>query len=64
MAQSRFDPAIEPGTALSRSRFEDGSFTHCENLRSGVHTPWSTVQIKQHTELELRFTDQWRFFLW
>lgn len=57
MAQSRFDPAIAPGTALSRSRFEDGTFTHGENLRSGVHTPWSTVQIKQHTELELRFTD-------
>ena len=57
MAQSRFDPAIEPGTALSRSRFEDGTFTHAENLKSGVHTPWKTVQIQRHTELELRFTD-------
>ena len=57
MAQSRFDPAIEPGTALSRSRFEDGTFTHGENLKSGVHTPWKTVQIQRHTELELRFTD-------
>ncbi|MDQ0126546.1 methyl-accepting chemotaxis protein [Pseudomonas lini] len=57
MAQSRFDHAIEPGTALSRSRFEDGTFTHGENLKSGVHTPWKTVQIQRHTELELRFTD-------
>ncbi|MDZ3992937.1 methyl-accepting chemotaxis protein [Pseudomonas sp. Teo4] len=57
MAQSRFDPSIEPGTALSRSRFEDGTFTHGENLKSGVHTPWSTVRIQRHTELELRFTD-------
>lgn len=57
MAQSRFDPAIAPGTALSRSRFEDGTFTHGENLKSGVQTPWRTVQIQRHTELELRFTD-------
>lgn len=57
MAQSRFDPEIQPGTALSRSRFEDGTFTHGENLKSGVHTPWSTVRIQRHTELELRFTD-------
>jgi len=57
MAQSHFDPAIQPGTALSRSRFEDGTFTHGENLKSGVHTSWKTVQIQRHTELELRFTD-------
>lgn len=57
MAQSRFDPSIAPGTALSRSRFEDGTFTHGENLKSGVHTPYKTVQIQRHTELELRFTD-------
>ena len=57
MAQSRFDPAIQPGTALSRSRFEDGTFSHGENLKSGVHTPWKTVKIQRHTELELRFTD-------
>ncbi|MCU1752679.1 methyl-accepting chemotaxis protein [Pseudomonas sp. 6D_7.1_Bac1] len=57
MAQSRFDLAIQPGTALSRSRFEDGTFTHGENLKSGVHTAWKTVQIQRHTELELRFTD-------
>ncbi|WP_322616764.1 methyl-accepting chemotaxis protein [Pseudomonas sp. BIC9C] len=57
MAQSRFDPAIQPGTALSRSRFEDGTFTHGENLKSGVRTDWKIVQIQRHTELELRFTD-------
>ncbi|HDS1736952.1 methyl-accepting chemotaxis protein [Pseudomonas sp. BP8] len=57
MAQSRFDQAIQPGTALSRSRFEDGTFTHGENLKSGVNTPWKTVRIQRHTELELRFTD-------
>ena len=57
MAQSRFDLTIAPGTALSRSRFEDGTFTHGENLKSGVHTPYNTVQIQRHTELELRFTD-------
>nr|WP_319528397.1 methyl-accepting chemotaxis protein [Pseudomonas laurentiana] len=57
MVQSRFDPAVQPGVALSRSRFEDGTFTHGENLKSGVHTPWKTVQVQRHTELELRFTD-------
>lgn len=57
MAQAAFDSSIQPGTALSRSRFEDGTFTHGENLKSGVHTLWKTVQIQRHTELELRFTD-------
>ncbi|MBS7842859.1 methyl-accepting chemotaxis protein [Pseudomonas fluorescens] len=57
MVQSRFDPAIQPGVALSRSRFEDGTFTHGENLKTGVRTPWKTVQVQRHTELELRFTD-------
>jgi methyl-accepting chemotaxis protein len=57
MVQSRFNPTIPPGTALSRSRFEDGTFTHGENLKNGVHTPWRTVQIQRHTELEMRFTD-------
>lgn len=57
MVQSRFDPAIQPGVALSRSRFEDGTFTHGENLKSGVRTPWKSVQVQRHTELELRFTD-------
>ncbi|WP_253424815.1 methyl-accepting chemotaxis protein [Pseudomonas sp. GGS8] len=57
MVQSRFDSTIQPGIALSRSRFEDGTFTRGENLKSGVRTPWKTVQIQRHTELELRFTD-------
>ncbi len=57
MVQSRFDPSIQPGIALSRSRFEDSAFTHGENLKSGVHTPWKMVQIQRHTELELRFID-------
>ncbi|MBV6286950.1 methyl-accepting chemotaxis protein [Pseudomonas aegrilactucae] len=57
MVQSRFDPSLQPGVALSRSRFEDGTFSHGENLKSGVHTPWKTVQVQRHTELELRFTD-------
>lgn len=57
MVESRFDPMIQPGTALSRSRFEDDTFSYGENLKGGVHTPWGTVQVKAHTELELRFTD-------
>ena len=57
MAESSFDPAIAPGTALSRSRFEDDSFSFGENLKGGVKTDWGTVKVLQHTELELRFTD-------
>lgn len=50
MVESRFDSSIQPGTALSRSRFED-------NLKAGIPTAWNTVRVQQHTELELRFTD-------
>jgi len=57
MVESRHDPAVSIGTALSRSRFEDNTFAHGENLKTGVHTHWGTVQIKEHTELELKFTD-------
>jgi methyl-accepting chemotaxis protein len=57
MAESFFDPSIAPGTALSRSRFEDDSFSFGENLKGGIKTPWGTVKVFQHTELELRFTD-------
>jgi len=57
MVESRFDPTISQGTALSRSRFEDSTFSHGENLKSGVHTDFGVVRVKQHTELELRFTD-------
>ncbi len=58
MVESRFDSSVQTGTALSRSRFEDATFSHGENLKSGVHTRWGTVRVQQHTELELRFTDQ------
>ena len=57
MVRSTFDPAVQPGIALSRSRFEDNAFTHGENLKTGVHTAWGAVRIQRHTELELRFTD-------
>jgi methyl-accepting chemotaxis protein len=57
MVKSVFDPSVQPGIALSRSRFEDDAFTHGDNLRSGVKTEWGTVRINRHTELELRFTD-------
>jgi methyl-accepting chemotaxis protein len=57
MVASRFDPAIQPGVALSRSRFEDSSFSLGENLKSGITTRWGSVRVRQHTELELRFTD-------
>lgn len=57
MVESRFDSSVQTGTALSRSRFEDATFSHGENLKSGVHTRWGTVRVQQHTELVLRFTD-------
>jgi len=57
MVESRFDSSIQPGTALSRSRFEDSTFSHGDNLKAGIRTAWSTVRVRQHTELELRFTD-------
>lgn len=57
MAQPALNRHIAPGTALSRSRFEDRTFTHGENLKDGVTTDWGTVSVKEHTELELVFTD-------
>lgn len=57
MVKASFDRSLQPGVALSRSRFEDNAFTHGENLKSGVHTAWGSVKIKRHTELELRFID-------
>ncbi|MFC3608935.1 methyl-accepting chemotaxis protein [Stutzerimonas tarimensis] len=57
MVRAGFDSDITPGTALSRSRFEDATFSHGDNLKSGVPTAWGTVRVKQHTELELRFVD-------
>lgn len=49
---------ILPGTAISRSRFEDNTFTKGDNLKDGVKTAkWGMVKIKKHTEFEVRFTD-------
>lgn len=57
MVKSRFDPSIKEGTALSRSRFEDRTFSLGDNLKDGIATNWGKVSVKNHTELELRFTD-------
>lgn len=57
MASPTLNTHIAPGTALSRSRFEDRTFTHGENLKDGVTTEWGIVSVKEHTELEIIFTD-------
>ncbi|WCN08721.1 methyl-accepting chemotaxis protein [Marinomonas mediterranea] len=57
MVKSVFDSNTLPGTALSRSRFEDNTFSHGENLKSGVNTRWGQVKVERHTEFEIRFTD-------
>lgn len=57
MVEANFDRSIQKGTALSRSRFEDNTFSHGDNLKSGIRTNWGTVKVSRHTELELRFTD-------
>lgn len=57
MVESRFDPTIKPGTALSRSRFEDDSFSLGDNLKQGVRTDFGVVRVAKHTELELIFND-------
>ncbi|MBJ7551953.1 methyl-accepting chemotaxis protein [Marinomonas ostreistagni] len=57
MVESKFDPSIPAGIALSRSRFEDDTFFLGENLKQGVTTPFGVVSIKEHTELEVMFTD-------
>lgn len=57
MVESRFDNKLQQGIALSRSRFEDNTFSHGENLKSGIHTNWGTVKVNRHTEFEIRFTD-------
>lgn len=52
------DRGILPGTAISRSRFEDNAFTLGENLKDGVKTSkWGIVKIKKHTEFEIVFND-------
>jgi methyl-accepting chemotaxis protein len=58
MVESCFDSRIKPGTALSRSRFEDDAFSFGDNLKSGIPTAqWGTVKIEKHTEMELVFND-------
>ncbi|TYC62889.1 methyl-accepting chemotaxis protein [Marinobacter sp. BW6] len=57
MIESHFDRAILPGTALSRSRFEDATFSHGDNLKDGIRTGFGTVGVREHTEFEIRFTD-------
>lgn len=57
MAKPVLNKQIAPGTALSRSRFEDLTFTHGDNLKDGVRTDFGVVRVKEHTELELVFTD-------
>lgn len=49
---------IPAGTAISRSRFEDKTFTLGDNLKDGIRTRrWNTVKIEKHTEFEICFTD-------
>ncbi len=49
---------ILPGTAISRSRFEDSAFTLGENLKDGIKTAFGeTIKIKNHTEFEILFND-------
>ena len=49
---------IPQGMAISRSRFEDQTFTLGDNLKDGIKTKhWGDVKIKKHTELEVMFTD-------
>ena len=56
MAKSNFNPSIEQGVALSRSRFEDSTFALGDNLKSGIKTKeWGVVKISRHTEFELTF---------
>lgn len=57
MVNPVFNPSIKQGTALSRSRFEDNTFSLGDNLKQGVRTAFGTVTVKQHTELELVFND-------
>lgn len=57
MVKPAFDLRITLGTALSRSRFEDDTFSHGDNLKQGIKTPYGTVSVREHTEFEIRFTD-------
>ncbi|MDO8206819.1 MAG: methyl-accepting chemotaxis protein [Gallionella sp.] len=57
MVKPGFDAAIQPGTALSRSRFEDATFSMGDNLKRGVRTDFGSVSVRNHTEFELIFND-------
>lgn len=57
MVKPGFDPSIQPGTALSRSRFEDATFSMGDNLKQGVRTDFGSVSVRNHTEFELIFND-------
>ncbi len=57
MVKSNFDRTIKEGIALSRSRFEDQTFSLGDNLKDGVRTDFGVVKINNHTEFEIRFTD-------
>lgn len=57
MVTPEFDLSIQPGTALSRSRFEDATFSMGDNLKQGVRTDFGTVSVRNHTEFELKFND-------
>lgn len=49
---------VPQGMAISRSRFEDQTFSLGDNLKDGIKTKhWGIVKIKEHTELEIMFTD-------
>lgn len=57
MVKSNSNSRILPGTALSRSRFEDSTFSGGDNLKNGIPVANSVVKIEKHTEFELRFVD-------
>ncbi len=57
MVKSAVDTSLPQGIALSRSRFEDRTFTRGDNLKDGVQTAFGVVKIKNHTEFELIFND-------
>jgi len=57
MVNSEFERSVRPGTALSRSRFEDNTFSLGDNLKDGVRTNYGVVRVSKHTEMELIFND-------
>jgi methyl-accepting chemotaxis protein len=57
MVGANFNKSILPGTALSRSRFEDSTFSGGDNLKNGIPTSNGVVKVAKHTEFELRFVD-------